>query len=94
MNKKIQIQNQTQSQKIQNQTQTQKIQNQTQHTHNTNTPRKFKIKHNMLQNTRTQTHESPLIQQNQPKSNSKFIQGTQKHKLKNTKKQAQEHKPI
>ena len=25
-----------------------KIQNQTQHTHNTNTPRKFKIKHNKL----------------------------------------------
>ena len=42
------IQNQTQSQKVQNQMQTQKIQNQTQHTHNTNTPRKFKIKHNKL----------------------------------------------
>ena len=41
----------------------------------------------MLQNTRTQTHESPPIQQNQPKSNTKSIQGTQKHKLKNTKKQ-------
>ena len=46
-------------------------------------PRKFKIKH-VLQNTRTQTHESPLIQQKQPKSNTKSIQGTQKHKLKNT----------
>ena len=39
----------------------------------------------MLQNTRTQTHKSPLIQQNQPKSNTNSIQGTQK--------QAQEHKP-
>ena len=48
----------------------------------------------MLQNTRTQTHESPLIQQNQPKSNPKSIQVTQMHKLRNTKEQAQEHKPI
>ena len=71
--------------KIQNQTQTQKIQNQIQHTHNTNTPRKFKIKHNVLQNIRTQTHESPLIQKNQPKSNTNSIQGTKKHKLRNTK---------
>ena len=38
----------------------------------------------MLQNIRTQTHESPLIQQNQPKSNSNFIQGKQMHKLRNT----------
>ena len=45
----------------------------------------------MLQNTITQTHEFPLIQQNQPKSNTKSIQGTQKHKLKNIKEQAQEH---
>ena len=52
---------------------TQKIKNQPQHTHNTNTPRNFKIKHNVLQNIRTQTHESPLIQQNQPKSNSNSI---------------------
>ena len=94
-----------------------KIQNRTQHTHNTNTRKKFKIKHNILiiqthpensksnttysqykhnvlQNIRTQTHESPLIQQNQPKSNTKSIQGTQKHKLKNKKEQAREHKPI
>ena len=48
----------------------------------------------MLQNIRTQIHESPLIQQNQPKFNIKSIQGTQKHKLRNTKEQAQEHKPI
>ena len=41
-------------------------------------------KHNVLQNIRTQTHESPLIPQNQPKSNTKSIQKTQKHKLKNT----------
>ena len=34
---------------------------------------------------RTQTHESPLIQQNQPKSNTKSIQGTQTHKLRNIK---------
>ena len=67
------IQNQTQTQKIQYQTQTQKIKNQPQHTHNTNTPRNFKIKLNMLENIRTQTHESPLIQQNQPKSNSNSI---------------------
>ena len=78
------------TQKIQNQTQTQKILNQTQHTHNTNTSKKFKIKHNVLQNIGTQTHEYPLIQQNQPKSNSNSIQGTQKHKLRNTK----EHKPM
>ena len=39
----------------------------------------------MPQNIRTQTHESPLIQQNQPKSNTKSIQGTQKA-------QAQKHK--
>ena len=78
------IQNQTQTQKIQYQTQTQKIKNQPQHTHNTNTPRNFKIKLNMLENIRTQTHESPLIQQNQPKSNSNSIQGKQMHKLKNT----------
>ena len=71
--------------KIQNQTQTRKIQNQTQHTHNTNTPRKFKIKHNVLQNIRTQTHESPFIQQTQPKSNTNSIQGTQQHMLRNTK---------
>ena len=38
----------------------------------------------MLQNIRTQTHESPLIQQNQPKSNSNSIQGKQMHKLRNT----------
>ena len=31
----------------------------------------------MLQNIRTQTHESPLIQQNQPKSNTNSIQGKQ-----------------
>ena len=78
------IQNQTETQKIQNQTQTQKIQNQPQHTHNTNTPRNFKIKLNVLQNIRTQTHESPLIQQNQLKSNSNSIQGNQMHKLRNT----------
>ena len=47
-------------------------------------PRKFKIKHNVLQNKRTQTHESPVIQQKESKSNTKSIQGTQKHKLKNT----------
>ena len=51
-------------------------------------------KYNVLQNTRPQTHGSPLIQQNQPKSNTKSIQGTQKHKLRNTTEQAQEHKPI
>ena len=78
------IQNQTQTQKIQNQTQTQKIKNQPQHTHNTNTPRNFKIKLNVLQNIKTQTHESPLIQQNQPKSNINSIQGKQMHKLRNT----------
>ena len=31
----------------------------------------------MLQNIRTQTHESPLIQQNQPKSSTNSIQGKQ-----------------
>ena len=31
----------------------------------------------MLKNIRTQTHESPLIQQNQPKSNTNSIQGKQ-----------------
>ena len=72
------------TQKIQNQTQTQKIKNQPQHTHSTNTPRNFKIERNVLQNIRTQTHESPLIQQNQPKSNSNSIQGKQMHKLRNT----------
>ena len=35
-----------------------------------------------------------LLSFNQPKSNTKSIQGTQKHKLRNTKEQAQEHKPI
>ena len=44
----------------------------------------------MLQNIGTQTHKYPLIQQNQPKSNTNSIQGTQKHKLRNTK----EHKPV
>ena len=38
----------------------------------------------MLQNIRIQTHEPPLIQQNQPKSNSNSIQGKQMHKLRNT----------
>ena len=38
----------------------------------------------MLQNIRTQTHKSPLIQQNQPKSNSNSIQRKQMHKLRNT----------
>ena len=69
---------------MKNQTQTQKIKNQPQNTHNTNTPRNFKIKLNVLQNIRTQIHESPLIQQNQPKSNSNSIQGKQMHKLRNT----------
>ena len=60
---------------------TQKIQNQTQRTDNINT---------VLQNIRTQTHESPPIKQNQLKSNTKSIQGTKKHKFRNTK----EHKLI
>ena len=47
----------------------------------------------MLQNTRTQTHKSSLLQQNQPKSNTKSIQGTQKHKIINTEAQVKEHKP-
>ena len=35
-----------------------------------------------------------LLSFNQPKSNTKSIKGTQKHKLRNTKEQAQEHKPF
>ena len=43
--------------------QTQKIQNQTQHTHNTNTPRKFKIKHNILT---IQTQHAPKYKNTNP----------------------------
>ena len=46
----------------------------------------------MLQNTGTQTEH--LLQWNQPKSNTQSIQGKQKHKLRNTKAQDQEHKPL
>ena len=67
------------SQLKQKQTQTQKIQNQTQHTHNTNTTC-FKIQEHKPMNLFSFNKTNPTP--------------TQKHKLRNTKEQAQEHKPI
>ena len=88
-------QNQTQTQKIQNQTQIQKIGNQTQYTH--------KYKHTQkIQNQTRHTHNTNTtcfkIQEHKPMNLLSFNKTnpnpTQKHKLRNTKEQAQEHKPI